>query len=82
MGLVVRDDSWRIPDELWNQMELLLPPGKLHPLGCHNPRAPNRNRVKEAVIITKSRRILIAMLGISTNQEIFNIRRCYDGSIP
>ena len=43
MGLVAKDDGWRLPDELWEQLEPLLPPGKKHPLGCHNPRAPNRN---------------------------------------
>jgi hypothetical protein len=26
MGLVVKDDGWRIPDELWAEMEPLLPP--------------------------------------------------------
>ena len=31
-------DPWRIPDELWARIALLLPPGKPHPLGCHNPR--------------------------------------------
>ena len=25
MGLVVRDDGWRIPDWLWERMEPLLP---------------------------------------------------------
>jgi transposase len=43
MGLVAKDDGWRIPEELWNQMEPLLPPRKEHPLGCHNPRVPDRN---------------------------------------
>jgi len=42
MGLVVADDGWRIPNELWEQMEPLIPPGKPHPLGCHNPRVPDR----------------------------------------
>lgn len=37
----VRRD-WRIPDELWEQIEPLLPPGKPHPLGCHNPRVSDR----------------------------------------
>ena len=27
MGLVVADDGWRIPDEVWAQMEPLLPGG-------------------------------------------------------
>jgi len=26
-----------MPDELWARIEPLLPPGKPHPLGCHNP---------------------------------------------
>ena len=44
MGLVERDDGWRVPDVLWAQIEPLLPAGKPHPLGCHNPRVPNRTR--------------------------------------
>ena len=43
MGLVVKDDNWRIPDKLWEQMEPLLPPPPKHPLGCHNPRIPDRD---------------------------------------
>ena len=35
-------DQWRIPDALWAQIEPLLPPGKPHPLGGHNPRVDNR----------------------------------------
>ena len=42
MGLVVEDDGWRIPDELWAEMQPLIPPGKPHPLGCHRPRVPDR----------------------------------------
>ena len=38
----VEDDKWRIPDELWEQIETLLPPGKPHPLGCHKPAVPPR----------------------------------------
>lgn len=38
----VRDDSWRLPDELWAKMEPLLPARRAHPLGCHNPRVPDR----------------------------------------
>lgn len=38
----VRDDGWRLPDELWARMEPLLPPRPKHPLGCHNPRVPDR----------------------------------------
>jgi hypothetical protein len=36
MGLLVKDDGWRIPDLVWARMEPLLPPRPLHPLGCHN----------------------------------------------
>ena len=43
MGLVQKGDKWRIPDELWEKMEPLLPPRKPHPLGCHNPPVPARN---------------------------------------
>src|SRR3712207_7592728 len=31
-----------LPDELWAKMEPLLPPRPRHPLGCHNPRVPDR----------------------------------------
>lgn len=41
-------DPWRIPDELWTQMEPLLPPGKPHPLGRHRPRVDNR-RAMDAI---------------------------------
>jgi transposase len=34
-------EKWRIADELWAQIEPLLPP-PVHPLGCHRPRVPNR----------------------------------------
>jgi transposase len=35
-------DQWRIPDELWNQIEPLLPALKSHPLGCHRSPVPAR----------------------------------------
>ena len=38
----VRDDGWRLPDALWAKMERLLPARPPHPLGCHNPRVPDR----------------------------------------
>ena len=38
----MRDDGWRLPDQLWAKMEPLLPPRPKHPLGCHNPRVPDR----------------------------------------
>jgi transposase len=39
---VAYHDKWRIPDALWEKIALLLPPGKPHPLGCHNPPVPAR----------------------------------------
>jgi transposase len=42
MGVVVDDDGWRIPDELWAEVQPLIPAGKPHPLGCHNPRVDDR----------------------------------------
>jgi transposase len=41
-------DQWRIPDELWARIEPLLPPRPPHPLGCHNPRVPDR-RAMDAI---------------------------------
>lgn len=54
MGLVVKDDNWRILDELWEQMEPLLPPGKPYPLGCHNPRVPNRNAMNAILFVLRT----------------------------
>src|SRR3954452_24595614 len=44
----VVDDGWRIPDALGRRLEPLLPPPKPHPLGCHNPRGPDR-RAMDAI---------------------------------
>ena len=43
----VRRD-WRIPDELWERIQPLLPPRKPHPLGCHRPRVEDR-RAMDAI---------------------------------
>ncbi len=40
--------SWQMPDALWERIAPLLPPGKPHPLGCHNPRVDNR-RAMDAI---------------------------------
>ncbi len=54
MGLVVEDDSWRIPDEVWAQMEPLLPERPPHPLGCHNPRVPDRDAMNAILLVLVS----------------------------
>lgn len=54
MGLVQRDDGWRIPDTLWLQLEPLLPPRKAHPLGCHNPRVPDRAAMNAILFVLRT----------------------------
>lgn len=54
MGLVHRGDKWRIPDELWEKMEPLLPPRKPHPLGCHNPPVPARNAMTAILFVLRT----------------------------
>lgn len=54
MGLVVADDGWRIPDEVWAQMEPLLPERPSHPLGCHNPRVPDRDAMNAILLVLRT----------------------------
>ena len=43
MGLIQKDDGWRMPDWLWKRIQKHLPLPKWHPLGCYrhgnDPRA-------------------------------------------
>jgi transposase len=54
MGLVAKDDGWRIPDEVWERMEPLLPSRPAHPLGCHNPRVPDRNAMNAILLVLRT----------------------------
>jgi transposase len=54
MGLVVEDDGWRIPDEVWAQMEPLLPERPAHALGCHNPRVPDRDAMNAILLVLRT----------------------------
>lgn len=55
MGMIVKDDRWRIPDALWEKMELLLPkPKDMHPLGCHRPRVPDRNAMNAILFVLRT----------------------------
>lgn len=54
MGLLVRDDGWRIPDEVWERMEPLLPARPPHPLGCHNPRVPDRDAMDAILLVLRT----------------------------
>lgn len=54
MGLVAKDDGWRIPDRLWTQIEPLLPPRPAHALGCHNPRVPDRDAMNAILFVLRT----------------------------
>ena len=54
MGLVARDDGWRIPEKLWAQVESILPPRPKHPLGCHNPRVPDRDAMNGILFVLRT----------------------------
>lgn len=54
MGLLAHDDHWRIPDEVWEKMRRLIPPGKPHPLGCHNPRVPDRHAMDAILFVLRT----------------------------
>ena len=54
MGVVVRDDGWRIPDWLWAELEPLLPERPAHPLGCHNPRVPDRDAMNAILFVLRT----------------------------
>jgi putative transposase len=54
MGMVKQDDGWRLPDAIWEQMEPLLPPRKPHPLGCHNPRVPDRSAMDAIFFVLRT----------------------------
>ena len=48
------DDGWRLPDELWEQIVPFLPPGKPHPLGCHNPRVSDRAAMEAILFVLRT----------------------------
>jgi putative transposase len=54
MGLVSRDDGWRMPDWLWERIESLLPVPPSHPLGCHRPRVPNRAAMDAILLVLRT----------------------------
>lgn len=47
-------DQWRIPDALWEKIEPLLPPGKPHPLGCHNPAVDPRQAMNGIFFVLRT----------------------------
>ncbi len=54
MGLVDRDDGWRLPDWLWERIEPLLPSRPAHPWGCHNPRVPDRAAMNAILLVLRT----------------------------
>jgi transposase len=50
----VQDDGWRLPDELWERMEPRLPERPAHPLGCHNPRVPDRSAMDAIFFVLRT----------------------------
>lgn len=55
MGLITKDDGWRMPDALWEQIEPLLSIPKIrHPLGCHRPRVPNRHAMDAILFVLRT----------------------------
>lgn len=54
MGMLTKDDGWRLSDEIWEQMEPLLPPRKPHPLGGHNPRVSDRAAMDAILFVLRT----------------------------
>jgi putative transposase len=54
MGLVSKDDGWRMPDWLWERIEPLLPERPPHPLGCHNPCVPDRDAMDAILLVLRT----------------------------
>jgi putative transposase len=50
----VRDDTWRIPQVLWERIEPLLPARPPHPLGCHNPRVADRKAMDAIFFVLRT----------------------------
>jgi len=47
-------DRWKLPEKLWAKMEPLLPPRPKHPLGCHNPRVPDRDAMDAIFFVLRT----------------------------
>lgn len=48
------DDRWRIPDELWERIEPMLPRPRPHPLGCHNPPVEPRTAMNAIFFVLRT----------------------------
>ena len=54
MGIVSKDDGWRISNALWKQIEPLLPLRKKHCYGGHNPRVPDRDAMNAILFVLRT----------------------------
>src|SRR5450759_5229970 len=54
MGLVSKDDGWRLPALAWERMVGLLPVRRSHPLGCHRPRVPDRDWMAAILLVLRT----------------------------
>ncbi|ADO68415.1 Transposase [Stigmatella aurantiaca DW4/3-1] len=41
-------------EEVWAKLEPLLPPRSEHPLGCHNPRVPDRKAMEAILLVLRT----------------------------
>ena len=48
------EGKYRVPDELWERIQPLLPPRKPHPLGCHNPRVEDRRALNAIFFVLRT----------------------------
>ena len=51
---MTKDDGWRLNELLWKEIEVLLAPRKRHPLGCHNPRVPDRDAMNAILFVLRT----------------------------
>ncbi len=54
MGLVTKDDGWRIPDKLWDQMKPLIPPSKKHRFSGHRPPVDPRDAMNAIFFVLRT----------------------------
>ena len=55
MGIVVKDDGWRISDKFWGKIKPLLPkPVDNHPKKGHRPRVPDRNAMNAILFVLRT----------------------------